>query len=106
MGSNKLLSEGASFISNVADVLWIASIETVDEGASSHEEVATESQAHVDPAQMTILEAVRAGASDIEDLARSTKMTPRDFASALSTLEVAGRLVVTPAGGVALSSPG
>ena len=104
VGSNWLLSEGAAFISNVDDVLSIAGIEPVNENASSHEVVPTEAQTHDDPAQAKILEAVRAGASDIEDLARSTKMSPRDFASALSTLEVAGRLVVTPTGGVALST--
>lgn len=106
VGSNRLLSEGASFISSVADVLSLAGVETSDLKTVDDAEAPTTAPPHDDPAQAVILEAVRAGASDIEDLARSTKMTPRDFTSALSTLEVAGRLVVTPSGSVALSSPG
>jgi len=103
VGSNRLLFEGASFISSVADVLSIAGIDTGDPREPSAVALVNPDD---DPAHATILEAVRAGASDIEDLARSTKMAPRDFASALSTLEVAGRLVLTPTGAVALSNPG
>lgn len=106
VGSNRLLYEGASFISNVADVLSLAGVESSDHEPVLDAGVPTPAQTPDDPAQAIILEAIRAGASDLEDLARSTKMAPRDFASALSTLEVAGRLVVTPTGAVALASPG
>lgn len=105
VGSNRLLFEGASFISSVADVLSIAGIETGDSKKSSADGLEIGALTDDDPAHAAILAAIRAGASDLEDLARSTRLAPRDFASALSNLEVAGRLVVTPTGTVAFSSP-
>jgi predicted Rossmann fold nucleotide-binding protein DprA/Smf involved in DNA uptake len=87
-------------------MLSIAGIETGDPKKPSVDGREVGAVTDDDAAHVAILEAVRAGASDLEDLARSTRLAPRDFASALSTLEVAGRLVVTPTGSVELCSAG
>jgi DNA processing protein len=99
VGSNRLLSEGAAFIARVEDVLSIAGIE-----AATDSSVPTpRSEAATNENHAAILNAVRAGASDLEDLARSARLSPREFASALSSLELAGLLLVTPTGAVAVS---
>ncbi len=95
VGSNRLLAEGAAFISKVEDVLSVAGVETARAPVveTGREDVTEET-----PSLAAILNAVRAGASDLEDLARSTRLTPREFATALSTLELAGRLLVSHTG--------
>ena len=47
-----------------------------------------------------ILAALRAGAADVEDLGRTTRLSPRDFATALSSLELTGRIHVSATGAV------
>jgi DNA processing protein len=96
VGSNRLLAEGASIIARVEDALSIAGIHAPRRETPSAEP-ATNS---VDPAHDAILDAVRAGASDIEDLGRTTRLPARDFTSALSALELAGRIEVSPVGAV------
>jgi DNA processing protein len=96
VGSNRLLADGASIIARVEDVLSIAGIETARRGEPQAVPVADSG----DRASQTILEAVRAGASDIEDLGRTTRLPARDFASAMSALELAGRIEVSPTGAV------
>jgi len=103
VGSNRLLSEGAAFISRIEDVLSIAGIESE---ASRHSSQAPTSEPDDNPWHSAILNAVRAGASDLEDVARSAKLSPRELATALSTLELAGKLLVTPSGGVAIADRG
>ena len=100
VGSNRLLSEGASFIGRVEDVLTLVGIEWPKVAIDDHRQGAADDGS---PAHAAILNAVRAGASDVEDLARSTRLAPREFATALSTLELAGLLLVTPTGGVTIS---
>ena len=102
VGSNRLLSEGAAFISCVTDVLSVSGIE--QSVAPSRPAGAGARQTVVDAAAHTaIVNAVRAGASDVEDIARSTRLSPRDFATALSTLELAGQLVVNASGTISLA---
>ena len=101
VGSNRLLSEGASFIASVDDVLSIAGIDSAK--AAPEQPVAQDTGSRTeDPAQTAILNAVRAGASDLEGLTRSTRLSPREVATALSTLELLGELQVTPTGGLAI----
>ena len=100
VGSNRLLSEGAAFIANIEDVLSIAGIES----AMARPEAPAEPVS--DASHEAILNAVRAGASDLEDVARSAKLSPRELATSLATLEMAGRLSVTPSGAVALHDQG
>jgi len=102
VGSNRLLSEGASFIAQVEDVISIAGLETTR--GSPAQTQAPETAPASDPSHAAILNAVRAGASDVEDLARSTRLKPRDFAMALSSLELAGDVLVTAAGEVTLAN--
>lgn len=98
IGSNRLLGEGASFIARVDDVLSIASIDTTpavvtaEPGADSG-----------DLEESSILNAIRSGSSDVEDLARSSRLRPRDLAAALASLELAGRIHVSANGSVSLS---
>lgn len=102
VGSNRLLSEGASFIAQLEDVISIAGLEMSK--ATPAETQARQTEPASDPSHAAILDAVRAGASDVEDLARSTRLKPRDFAMALSTLELAGDVLVTAAGEVTLAN--
>ena len=97
-----MLSEGASFIAQVEDVISIAGLETTR--GSPAQTQAPETAPASDPSHAAILNAVRAGASDVEDLARSTRLKPRDFAMALSSLELAGDVLVTAAGEVTLAN--
>jgi DNA processing protein len=99
VGSNRLLSEGAAFIARVEDVLSIAGIDAAEKptAESRPDDVVPDAPSHA-----AILNAVRAGASDLEDLARSTRLAPREFATALSTLELTGKLTVTATGAVSV----
>lgn len=99
VGSNRLLSDGAAFVGQVVDVLSIAGLEpTVSTPAIGP--AAQRQPAEEDPAQLAILAAVLAGASDVDDLARSTRLSGRELAVAMTALELSGRLRVTPAGSV------
>lgn len=102
-GSNRLLSEGASFIASVDEVLSLAALESGPRTSSTNDGK-PELDADDDPALTAIVGAIRSGASDVEDLARSTNLSPREFATALSSLELAGRLVLNPGGHVSLAS--
>jgi DNA processing protein len=93
VGSNRLLADGATFLAHVEDVLHVAELEsatplTGDSGAAF---------AH-DVTQQAILEAIRTGVSDLEALALRSHLTPREIATALSALEMAGCIDVTPHG--------
>jgi DNA processing protein len=101
-GSNTLLSAGASFIGSVDEVLSLAELESAAHASTSAEEK-NGREPWDDPAHAAILGAIRSGASDMEDLARSTSLSPREFATALSTLELTGRLVLNPGGTISLA---
>lgn len=103
VGSNRLLADGASFIASVGDVLSITGIETSVTPARTPVTGGGDAAAEDDAPRIAILNAVRAGASDVEDLARSTRLAPRDFATTLATLELTGQLLVSPAGSVELA---
>jgi DNA processing protein len=98
VGSNRLLADGASFIGGVEDVISVAGLEA----SAPVREVVSEPDTETDPSQDAILRAIRTGSSEIDDLARSTKLSARDFASALSALELTGRLLVSSGGAVTL----
>lgn len=100
VGSNRLLADGASFIGSVDDVLSLAALSPAAPEPSESPAVANPDE---DRTQDAILRAVRSGSSDIDDLARSTRLPPREFASAISALELTGRLVVSSGGSVAIS---
>ncbi|HEX6791273.1 MAG TPA: DNA-processing protein DprA [Candidatus Krumholzibacteria bacterium] len=101
IGSNRLLSDGAAFIGRVEDVLSLAELESTAPKAVTP---AVPAKGDDDPSEIAILRAVRSGTSELEDLARSSGLPPREFAGALSSLELTGRLLVTDAGSVALTS--
>jgi DNA processing protein len=96
VGTNRLLSEGAAFVSSLDDVFSIAKLESSRQKSPENPEPMTDQ----DDDASTILIAVRAGTSDIEDLARSTRLAPRDFAMALALLELRGDLLVGAGGTV------
>lgn len=98
VGSNRLLADGAAFIGSVEDAISIAGFETTP----PERETASAQDTDVDPSQDAILHAVRTGSSEIDDIARSAKLSARDFASALSALELSGQLLVSDAGAVTL----
>lgn len=102
VGSNRLLSEGAAFIASIEDVLSIAEIVDAGLGARGSDQLLLPPDESVSSYE-AILNAVRAGASDLEDVARSAKLSPRDLAGALASLELSGKLSVTPAGSIALA---
>lgn len=103
-GSNRLLRDGAAFIGDIEDVLLAAGLgaRRAVEAQAAPLSGDPEPSGTVDPSHAAILNAVMAGASELEDLARSTRLSPREFATALSTLELAGQLLVTPGGNVSL----
>ena len=102
VGSNRILFEGASFIARVEDVLSVSGIAAAPSRSPKPAEPRVDSDSG-DEFQVAILSAVRAGASDVEDLARSSRLSPRDFATALATLELHGQLLVNAAGAVTLT---
>ena len=73
------------------------------EASAPDKEMASALDTDADPSQDAILRAVRTGSSEIEDVARSTKLSPRDFAIALSALELNGQLLVSSGGAVTLT---
>ena len=104
VGSNRLLYAGASFIASVDEVLSLAALEPVCADSAGEAVVESERDSSADPAQAAILGAIRAGASDVEDIARTTRLPAREFASALSALELEGQLELSPGGTVSLSA--
>lgn len=101
VGTNRLLAEGASFIERIEDALSIAGI---FESEAAPVEDAHADVSDDDPAQARILKAVRTGATDIEELARSAGLSPRDLANTLAMLELTGHLVITDGATVSLAS--
>ncbi|HEX6313291.1 MAG TPA: DNA-processing protein DprA [Gemmatimonadaceae bacterium] len=101
VGSNWLLSEGASFLASVTDVLSTSGLPhsppTTDKRDSPHQATVAI------PVHQEIINAVRAGASDVDDLARSVSLSARDLAVALADLELSGRVVVGDRGDVSLA---
>lgn len=104
VGSNRLLYEGASFIASLDEVLSLSALESGSTVSAGHALAGAERDPSADPAHAAILGAVRSGASDVEDIAHNTRLSPREFATALSALELAGQLVLSPGGAVSLSS--
>jgi DNA processing protein len=101
-GSNQLLADGASFIGSIEDAIALAGLEPSPAPAVACEDspsVETE-----DPAFAKVLDAVRTGATDVEDLARSTRLSPREFANVLAMLELQGRVVVTDGATVSMAT--
>ena len=96
VGSNRLLHDGAAVITRIEDVLSIADL---DSPAREAPQCAADGDT-ADPAHGIILAALRAGAADVEDLGRTTRLSPRDFATALSSLELTGRIHVSATGAV------
>jgi DNA processing protein len=100
VGSNRLLHDGASFIRSVDDVLSLAALSPAPSEPTMNPSTTDTGE---DPSQDAILRAVRSGSSDIDDLARSTRLSPREFTIALSSLELSGQLAVSAEGNVTLS---
>jgi DNA processing protein len=99
VGSNRLLADGAAFLGRLEDVLSLTGLEQ----ESVHEDAIAEQERPADESHSVILGALRRGVSDVDDLARATKLGTRELATALSSLELAGHLLISPAGTVALS---
>jgi DNA processing protein len=107
VGSNRLLSEGASFIGTVDDALLLMGVDIRAGEAAEPVAVDSNDRQHQDhETHAAILEAVRAGASDLDGLALATGLPAREFATAISTLELRGRLLVTATGAVARTDRG
>jgi DNA processing protein len=99
VGSNRLLADGAAFLAQVEDVIHVAELDdVVVQSPDSGRDAQLSEDSH-----RTILEAVRGGICDVEVLARTTSLAPRDLTAALTALEMSGRLEVTPSGVVALT---
>lgn len=101
VGSNRLLADGAAFIGSIDDVMSIAGIESPSPSTATPGGMSGLT-APTDPDHARIMDAIRGGATDIEDLAMSTKLTPSAFAHALSLLELNGHLLITDGGAVSL----
>jgi predicted Rossmann fold nucleotide-binding protein DprA/Smf involved in DNA uptake len=102
-----LLSEGASFIGTVDDALLLMGVDIRAGEAAEPVAVDSNDRQHQDhETHAAILEAVRAGASDLDGLALATGLPAREFATAISTLELRGRLLVTATGAVARTDRG
>ena len=102
VGTNRLLFEGASFIGRIEDVLSIARVSETE--AEAPVDGPQRGATHEDPAAARILNAVRTGATDIEELAGIAGLEPRDLANTLATLELTGQLVITDGATVSLTS--
>jgi DNA processing protein len=101
VGSNWLLSEGASFLGRVGDVLSTSGLTRSPATENTRETPYHPNDAP--PAHQDIINAVRAGASDLNDLARSVSLSARDLAVAIADLELSGRVVVSDRGDVSLT---
>jgi DNA processing protein len=99
VGSNRLLADGASIIANLDDVILLAGLR-----GSAAVDTLSDTHGDQDSSQLAILEAMGTGASAIDDLARSTRLPPRDLAAALSTLELNGHVIVSDEGTVSRSA--
>lgn len=98
VGSNQLLAEGAQFISRVEDVLALADLmAAADQPRSTPPEAG-------DADEDAVAAALRCGVTDVDQLAQRTRLTVRQVAAALSSMEVTGRLVVSATGEVALTA--
>ena len=102
VGSNRLLAEGASFISSIDDALSIAGVS--ETGTATPVDDARPGETQDDPAHARVLNAVRTGATDIDEIAKSAALAPRDLANALAMLELTGQLVITDGATVSLAS--
>lgn len=101
-GSNQLLADGASFIGSIEDAIALAGLESPSAPATACGD--SESVEPEDPSYVSVLNAVQTGATDIEDLARSSLLPPREFANVLAMLELQGRVVITDGATVALTA--
>lgn len=100
VGSNRLLSEGASFIGKVDDAISLLGLEKT---AGTPPAVARGVVSGDDESHVAILDAIRAGASDLDGIARTAGLPAREFASAVASLELRGLLHVAPGGAISLT---
>lgn len=103
VGSNRLLTDGAAFISSVDELPALAGLSAKRRATGPDVAAASDRVPETDPAMTAILNAVKAGVTDVDDLAKSTRLPARQVASALSSLEIGGLLVVSEAGDLALA---
>ena len=101
VGSNRLLADGATFIGSIEDAIALAGLES--QAAPAAVDGESQSLQSDEPSYASVLNAVRTGATDIEDLARSTSLPPREFANALAMLELQGRVVITDGATVSIA---
>lgn len=94
LGSNALLADGACVVRDAADVIDAL----LGPGAA----VPQVAQA-VEPELEPLVEALEDGIGDLDGLAIATGLAAPDLAMLLGRLEIAGRVVMTPAGRYALS---
>lgn len=91
VGSNRLLADGAAFLGRIEDVLDLSSLEH----ESARDDVTAGEEHATDQSQAAILGAMHRGVSDADDLTRTTNLGAREIATALSALEMAGKVVVS-----------
>jgi DNA processing protein len=103
VGSNRLLAEGAAFISTVDELPALAGLSTRRKDTAPDASAPRDTVLESDPAVTAILAAVKAGVTDVDDLAKSTRLSARQVAGALSSLEIGGLLVVSQAGDLAVA---
>ncbi len=106
VGSNRLLSDGAAFLSSVDDLPALAGL--MPDGKRTDPDLGgppamPDVPPGSDPAMTAILNAVKAGVTDVDDLARSTRLSARQVAGALSALEIGGHLAISPSGDLAVT---
>jgi DNA processing protein len=100
VGSNWLLSEGASFLASVDDALSASGLSHVP--ATEVKRDSPSEPTFASAVHQQIIDAVRAGASDVNDLARGVSLSARELAVAIAELELSGRVVVSDRGDVSL----
>lgn len=104
VGTNRLLADGAQFVTRLEDVLELAKLERTVRSQPG-EVPALTSEATGD-SEERILAALRTGLADVDLIAVATQLPPRQVAAALSILEISGRLSVSTAGQVMLAGQG
>ena len=109
VGSNLMLRNGATLITDPTDALMLAGLSpSPGSDARSREALAWEPRvdsrdAARDRDEEAVLDAVRRGAGDVVEVSRLTSLAPRTIGAALVALELAGHLWTDHAGGIRLA---
>jgi DNA processing protein len=90
-GTNKLLKDGAHIIRNADDVLELLNIDKSQQQTSLN-------LTGDNDAQTAVLKAVQSGIVDPQEIQSETNLSPQDYMTAVTMLEVSGRVTTTDLG--------